>query len=131
MNIESYCFDVCEEIPKELENRFDYVVMGEVIEHLPNPFNALINVKKCLKKNGFLIGSTPNLYSLTRMLYRVTGLGPEKFNNEHIVAFDIIELRNMLLVAGFEPVLLKRTTFMYMPIDSFFGWHIFFKAKKI
>ncbi|MEM5799197.1 MAG: class I SAM-dependent methyltransferase [Candidatus Aenigmatarchaeota archaeon] len=130
MGIESYCFDICEELPNDLENKFDYVVLGEVIEHLPNPFNALKNINKVLKKGGFIIGTTPNLYSLTRILYRLFGGGPEKNNYEHIIAFDVLELRNMFLISGFKPIIIKRTKFMYI-FDSFFGWFIFFKAQKI
>ncbi|MCX8178481.1 MAG: class I SAM-dependent methyltransferase [Candidatus Aenigmarchaeota archaeon] len=128
--IQAYCFDICEQLPVELENKFDYVVLGEVIEHLTRPYDALLNIKKALNNKGILIGSTPNLYSLNRMLSRLIGMGPDNYNQEHIIAFDVVELKNMLKYAGFKVLMIKRSTLMYMPIDTFFGWHIFFKAQK-
>lgn len=128
--VEAYCFDICDQVPNELENRFDYVVLGEVIEHLTRPYDALLNIKKVLKNKGVLIGSTPNIYSLNRLINRLTGVGPDNYNQEHIIAFDVVELKNMLKYAGFKILMIKRSTLMYMPIDTFFGWHIFFKAQK-
>lgn len=49
------------EIP--YENKFDFVVCQEVIEHLENPWLLFRKVKKVLKENGVLIVTTPNITS--------------------------------------------------------------------
>lgn len=42
-----------------INRKFDFIVAFEVLEHLKNPENALINIKKMLNKEGTLIFSTP------------------------------------------------------------------------
>jgi 2-polyprenyl-3-methyl-5-hydroxy-6-metoxy-1,4-benzoquinol methylase len=114
-------------LPNKLKSKFDYVVVGELLEHLLNPFNALVNIRKALKPDGILIGTIPNPYNLTRWLTRLLNLEKEE---QHVLLFDIYELKNMLRFAGFEPIIVKRKTFMWL-FDCFFGYYIFFKARKI
>jgi len=47
------------EIPFE-ENSFDIIVSSEVIEHIPNPLDAIDELYRVLKPGGTLILSTPN-----------------------------------------------------------------------
>lgn len=42
-------------------NSFDFVVMGDLIEHLPKPVEAINKIKDIMKKEGQLIIVTPNL----------------------------------------------------------------------
>lgn len=44
------------------KNYFNTVLLFNVMEHLTNVENASIQINKILKKNGFLIGSSPFLY---------------------------------------------------------------------
>lgn len=126
MKFDVHCFDICNKLPKQLENKFDYVVIGELLEHLPNPFNALLNIRKSLKTNGILLGTTPNPYSLDRMIRIFFGINR---TSDHVLLFDSEELSNMLKFAGFYPLIIKRKSFMWV-FDCFFGWYIFFKARK-
>lgn len=65
--IKAICLDVSKDsLP--FENEFDFVIAGELLEHLTRPYDFLLQVKKALKKNGMLIGTTPNPYSLGKML---------------------------------------------------------------
>lgn len=62
-----------DELPFE-ENYFDVVCFCEVIEHLVNdPINALLKVKKHLKKNGCLVLSTPNVARLENVSKMLAG----------------------------------------------------------
>lgn len=47
---------------------FDAVLMLEIIEHLENPFGALREVRRILKKNGKLVLTYPNPNSLLKLL---------------------------------------------------------------
>lgn len=45
------------------ESSFDIVLMNHVIEHLPNPQEAITKVRALLKSGGILIIGTPNFDS--------------------------------------------------------------------
>lgn len=50
--------------PKNISQKFDMIIAGEVIEHLKSPMNFLEYCKSLLKKNGRLILTTPNAIGL-------------------------------------------------------------------
>lgn len=56
--------DFCEDIHKTTirSNSFDTVFMIEVLEHLYNPFEAIRQVRRILKKGGRVIATTPFIY---------------------------------------------------------------------
>jgi len=45
-------------------NSFDYIIIGELIEHIGNVENFLKECKRVLKRGGKLIGTTPNAVEL-------------------------------------------------------------------
>jgi len=57
-------------------NMFDCVILGEVIEHVPNPDHVLSEIYRVLKKNGYLIISTPNLVSWANRILILFGIQP-------------------------------------------------------
>ena len=46
----------------ELETKYDYIVIFNVLEHLLDPNFALKNLSSICKKNGKIIGSTPFIF---------------------------------------------------------------------
>ena len=54
------------------ENYFDMIYMGDVLEHLYNPRDALVHVGKKLKNGGFFLANTPNIIGLS---HRILGSG--------------------------------------------------------
>ncbi|MFA7288709.1 MAG: class I SAM-dependent methyltransferase [Melioribacteraceae bacterium] len=51
------------EIVSIINNKFDLIIMREVIEHIHNKENALANIEKLLNKDGYLFISFPPRYS--------------------------------------------------------------------
>lgn len=43
------------------DERFDYIIFADVLEHLQNPYQVLKETKKLLKKNGRVFISIPNI----------------------------------------------------------------------
>lgn len=47
-----------------LKRKYDYIVFADVLEHLVNPWDAIVNVSKMLNKDGAIIISLPNIAHL-------------------------------------------------------------------
>jgi len=58
------------------DSQFDCVVCGEVIEHVPNPDLLLKEINRVLRKDGYLIISTPNLVSWANRILILLGVQP-------------------------------------------------------
>lgn len=58
------------------ENSFDFVILGDVIEHMFDTDGLLKKCYKVLKPKGKLIVTTPNLASLARRIMLLLGISP-------------------------------------------------------
>lgn len=95
--------------------RFDWVVSTEVIEHLVNPFQYLVELRQLVTPQGRLLLTFPNVHNWRSIVGYVLGgrfsgfFGPN-FNNNHPLHDQHIFIPNMHLVryflrlAGFEIV---------------------------
>ncbi|MGO1043855.1 glycosyltransferase [Clostridioides difficile] len=52
---------------------FDYIILGDVLEHLVNPWKVVNDLKQYLKKDGCLIASIPNLMHVSVLRHLVQG----------------------------------------------------------
>jgi len=94
--------DICD--PPFEDLTFDTIYMGEVIEHLTRPCEALKQAYRILKENGIIIVDTPNPYSLDRwvkwLLARMESLG----DPTHRIFFTPLSLIAILEEARFEVI---------------------------
>ena len=58
--------------PTEIKERFDYIVMGDVVEHLLDPWSAIQNMRELLVPGGAIVASIPNVAHISN-LYNVLG----------------------------------------------------------
>ena len=84
---------------------FDTVIMAEIVEHLENPFFAIKEVKRVLKDDGLLIGTTANTYNIQSFIFSFISK-PKKTG--HLYTFRIEELANLLRYSGFEKIKIDR-----------------------
>ena len=100
---------------KKIKGKFDVVFAGEVIEHIFDTDNFLQNVKGVLKKNGYLVLTTPNIASLGRRLLLLLGKNPliettaRKGDAGHVRYFTRKTLINLLKENGFKTEALTAT----------------------
>ncbi len=86
--------------------QFDYIIFGDVLEHLREPEKVVAYCRKLLNNNGRIIASIPNLmhYSVLWGLlngyfsYTDTGL----LDRTHIHMFTFNEIMKMFIDAGYE-----------------------------
>ena len=88
------------------KNHFDIIFIFEVLEHLPNPQNAIDEIHKVLKKSGKIFLSTPfilEIHGAPNDYYRFTSHGLRyllrKFNKIEIMERNsYIESINVLFI---------------------------------
>ena len=83
---------------------FDAVVMWDVLEHLPDPKAGLLEVRRVLAPDGWLIFRVPNLDSLDARLFGPYWAGLDA--PRHFFVFSVETVRQLLETSGFT---LQRT----------------------
>lgn len=91
------------------EDEFDVLTSFEVIEHINNPIEELLNFKTILRKGGAVYVTTPNFNSLLR--YRLK----ESYNvicyPEHLSYYTPKTLKKVFVDRGFKAVKIETTGF--------------------
>lgn len=87
------------------ENFFDYIIFGDVLEHLYNPWKVLDNIKKYLKSDGVLIASIPNIMYFNIIKDMLNGNWTYQdfgiLDRTHIRFFTRAEIVKMFLTSGY------------------------------
>ena len=91
----------------EWHEKFDYIILGDVIEHLREPWQTMKNLAAILKPGGHVIVSVPNVmhFSVFRMMlkgrwqYEEAGI----LDRTHLRFFTRTEIIALLEAAGLEP----------------------------
>ena len=89
-----------------LSEQYDYVVSTDVIEHLINPYQFLIESHKLIKPDGVLILTFPNVHNLKSILLymvsgRFSGFFGRNFNKDHYLYDQHIFIPNLHLLKYF------------------------------
>jgi 2-polyprenyl-3-methyl-5-hydroxy-6-metoxy-1,4-benzoquinol methylase len=90
------------DLPSELAGPYDAVTLFDVIEHVPQPKEALAALRKVLRPGGYLFLSTPDMGSAV-----ARAMGPRWHYLDpiqHIVLFNRANLSRLLDEAGFDVV---------------------------
>ncbi len=105
------------------DNFFDFIMLSEVLEHLiPSDIPGVLKeIKRVLKKDGYLVITTPNIASLLKRINLLRGKNPIEFDLRlheeatfgHIREYTMNELEQIVMDQNFK---LERKDF-YM-IDS-------------
>lgn len=99
MDVEEIDFDA-------LEGKFDYVIAGDLIEHLKNPWSLVKNLAKVLKPNGIIAVSIPNVAHVSNVYNLLNGLWNYKdaglLDRTHLRFFTRDSMIRMFDEAGFK-----------------------------
>jgi len=95
------------ELPKLFNNeKFDYIVLVEVLEHLINPEKLLIKVKKLLKNDGKILISVPNIANWEIRLKLLFGSFDYEeqgiLDETHLRFFTRKSIQHLLISLGFN-----------------------------
>lgn len=85
-----------------LEKRFDMIVAAEIIEHLYNPMQMLLQAKRFMNRDSALLITMPNALSIKFFLHATCGR--EISGPDHTAIFSPNILERLLQRAGFALV---------------------------
>ncbi len=105
----SIAVDVANFLEYESEDRFDYIVIRHVLEHLPDSGKALNKINSLLNPGGIVLLEFPNIMGLEFKAKRVmekTGLHRKKYSRDykpgHCNEFSIKPFTYLAHATGFE-----------------------------
>ena len=76
-------------------NHFDVVNLNQVLEHMPDPLNVLIDLKKFLREGGILALTVPNIEANLH--------SPQtRFHYAHIFNYNHLNLKKLFDKAGYQ-----------------------------
>lgn len=82
---------------RDLDNFFDFVLVGDVLEHLTDPYNFLLSIQKKIKKDGYLLIQGPIEESYNLIYYISKFFGYLKYNigiKNNFVPYHIFRINN-------------------------------------
>lgn len=88
------------------EGYFDYIIFGDVLEHLHEPQKVLLNMKRYLKPHGAILASIPNVMHISIIHNLLNGLWTYEesgiLDRTHLRFFTKTEITRMFSQAGYE-----------------------------
>jgi hypothetical protein len=104
MGYTSFCIDVIKDsIPEKiLDSNWDYIFLGEILEHLDNPQLFLKSIHEKFSSSGAkLIVTVPNSSNLSNFSNSIRG--KETVNSDHRFWFSPVTISRLLFASGFIP----------------------------
>jgi len=99
------------------EKQYQFIRLRDVIEHLPNPYDALLEIKRLLIPGGFVLMATPNEDALPTQLRLLFGGKRNKVATveppHHVHGFTPKTLKKLLERAGLDVLRVETAT----PVD--------------
>ncbi len=100
------------------EGFFDYIILGNVLEHMREPANVLARLKIFLSDDGSLVYSVPNIvnwYSrLTIFFGKFDYAESGVFDKAHLRFFDLVSAKKLAESTGYRIILLDVTPSIYL-----------------
>lgn len=108
--------------PSQVAERFDYIVMGDVIEHLQNPWKAIENMRELLAPGGEVIASIPNIGHISNLYEVLSGNWTYKsmglLDRTHLRFFTKKEIIKLFQEAQFDIQDMRYITVPYPEIGK-------------
>lgn len=119
-----------------IKGKYDYIVLSDILEHLPRPDTLLKKIRRLLNKNGVIICSLPNIARLEIRLQLLFG----KFdytksgilNSDHLRFFTRKSAQELLNDSGFQVIKIIPTGFAHRLniFSSLTAFQFVYLAKK-
>jgi SAM-dependent methyltransferase len=123
-----------------LNQTFDIVVAGEIIEHIDDPAAFVSNMARHLNEQGRLIMTTPHVFFFLHFLESIFSTTERRWNPQHVSWYCPFTLRNLLSRNNLEvescyyftrsPKLRSLMDLVHLPCYGIFASSILIIARK-
>lgn len=107
-----------DQVSSQIKQRYDVILMIEVLEHIVNPAKILSEIKQLLKPGGILLLTVPTRFS-ERIMFKLN----ENYNKNtlfpHVNFFNKSGLEELLKFSGFKIKKSKQVNFHYLLFHIF------------
>jgi len=123
------------DLPEALRGRrFDWIVAGEFIEHVRNPYDFLDSLHPFLAKNGRIVISTPNPVAWPTLIFEWLGSTRRFYTRDHLYYFAPRWVRRMLDFSGFETIDTSAVGLwapgIVLPCPVFLSYQVIYVARQ-
>lgn len=129
--VDVYKQDINEEHWNIEDNSIDFVYSNQVIEHLYSVDNFIENIKRILKKDGYLLLSTENLSGWHNCFSLLMGYQPFSTTNICTKQWSLGNPLSMVLYGHHDPLMVHRAVFTYYALKKFLELYDFKIEKPI
>lgn len=112
-------FDSIESLEKSAE-KSDFISLFHVFEHIRNPLESLIKLKKCLSKGGKIFIEVPHANDALIQTFNLESFKKFTFWSEHLILHTRESLRIYLEAAGFKNI--QVMGFQRYPLANHLFW---------
>jgi len=130
---ESLLFEVLDVVDLiEKKDEFDVVIANNLIEHIENPNAFLRECHRILKPDGFLIISTPNLYSFRNIISIIFKKSVKYRHSNHVCEYSRSQIKKFFQKNDFKLVKIvsqfqiKRTNGIIVLLFNIVNWFLAF-----
>ncbi len=93
-------FSMAEKINELNLGKFDVILLGDIIEHIPNAANFLTSIRNSLKPNGIIVCTTPNSLAYSNFLSIL--INKPITRRQHVAWYCKITLSNLFKLSGYK-----------------------------
>ncbi len=119
------------------KNYFDCIIFADVLEHIVNSDEVLLNLKQYLSNEGYIVLSVPNIANWEirlRLLFGNFDYGHPLLDGGHLRFFTLSSTKRLLKECGYQIVYLTnrnaRIPWLGRLWKSLFAFQFIIKAKK-
>ena len=116
-NIGVQCVNTLSELN---DDKFDLITLNHVFEHLNDPVNILIELKKYLKSDGIIIIEVPHARDLLLETFNLESFKDFIFWSEHLILHTRESLKSFGRSSGLQ--VKKIEGFQRYPVSNHFNW---------
>ena len=105
-----------------INKKFDTIFLFHVLEHISNPIEELIFLRKILEKNGKLIVEVPHALDLLINCRELESFKKFTFWSEHLILHTKKSLKKFLINSGFKKI--RFLDYQRFNIENHINWFI-------